>query len=536
MKLFINGKIMTLDLNNSIFEAMAVEDGLIKALGTTNDILKLNKDDTIIYDLAGKSVLPAFNDSHMHLLEYAFTLSRVDLSKAKSIQDIIDYMKAYIEQYAIPEGTLVEGYGWNQDYFIGESKFPTRDDLDRISKTHPIIITRACVHACVVNSRVLEIEGIDSKTQQVEGGVFEIKDNRCNGIFRENAMSIIKKVYPPVTKEVIKENILKAQPFLIQQGIVSVQTDDFGCVENYEDVIQCFRELDMEGKLKIRIYEQCLLKTKENLIDYLQKGYHKKKGTSHFKLGPLKILGDGSLGARTALLRNPYKDAPDTQGIAIYEKDYLLEYMRLAHDSGMQIAIHAIGDQMMELALDCFHQITNDNPRQNHRHGIVHCQITDKELLDKFRTWHILAYVQPIFLHYDLHIVADRVGEELASTSYNFKTLYDNGVITAIGSDCPVEPFHTMNNLYCAVNRKDLEGYPKEGFYPEQKLSILEALRGYTNYGAYASFEEEKKGSLEVGKYADMIILNEDILSIDPMSIRYVKILKTYIDGIEFIN
>jgi predicted amidohydrolase YtcJ len=358
-------------------------------------------------------------------------------------------------------------------------------------------------------------------------------DNEPLGIFRENALGLIYNALPNPTVEEIKDLILKAVNDLNKCGITSVGTDDFESLpgKDYEKVIKAYKELKEENKLNMRVYEQCLLPSKNKLLEFLEKGYKTGLGDENFKIGPLKILLDGSLGARTAALNQPYSDCPSAEGIVTLTQEELDEIVDLAHKNNMQLAIHAIGDRTMYMAFNSIEKLIKENVKENYRHGIVHCQITDEYLLNKFKELDVIAYIQPIFLDYDWHIVKDRVGEKREKTSYNWKSLINKGVKTANGSDAPVETFNVLKGIYEAVTRKDLYGLPEGGWLPDQKLTVKEAVYGYTMGGAYASFEENIKGSIEKGKLADLVVLSEDIFSINEDMIKNVNVEMTVFNG-----
>jgi len=532
--LFVNGIIYTMDSDIPQCQALAVENETILALGTTDEILALQQEKDQVIDLGGKTVIPGFIDSHMHVLGLAEYVQNVQLSDCRSIEDMLGAISDFQEKNQVPEGKWIMGRGWNQDYF-DVPRFPTRMDLDQVCPNHPMVMSRACGHALVCNTKALEIAGITAATSQIDGGHFEVDENgQPNGIFTEAAMELIRSHIPAPTIEELKTGILSAQKALLQAGVTSVHTDDFGRAgspESYENVIFAYRQLEEEGLLKLRINEQCNLSEETYLRDFLSKGYHLQKGSHRFRLGPLKIIADGSLGARTAFLRQPYEDDPSTRGIAYYSREALHSYIRLAHENGMQVVIHCIGDGIMEWSMDGLEQAMTTSPRKDCRHGIVHCQITDLPLLERFRNLKLLALVQPIFLHYDMHIVEDRVGKALASTSYNWKTLLELGVHTSFGSDCPVENFDPTNNLYCAVTRKDLAGTPTGGFQPDQCLSVAESLHSYTTEGAYASFEEDFKGKLVPGMAADMAVLSGDPFTCLPDQIKDLRAVMTISGG-----
>ncbi|TCU79117.1 hypothetical protein EV204_10193 [Tissierella praeacuta] len=532
--ILINGKIHTMDKERNIVEAIGINGDIIEKVGTNKEIMALKNNSTKIIDLEGKVVLPGFNDSHMHLLSYGYSLNRIELGGAKSIEEINCIIKNIIEEKDMEKGEWVNGRGWNQDYFIGEKRFPTRYDLDKISLEHPILIGRACGHIVVVNSKALELLNITKDTPQVDGGHFDLDENgEPLGIFRENALGLVYSKLPNPTVDDIKHMMVRAIEDLNKNGVTSVGTDDFDAFPDvdYEKIILAYQELKEENKLKVRVYEQFLIQDKDRLQGFIDKGYGSSWGDKFFKLGSLKLLVDGSLGARTAALTEDYSDDYNNKGITKLLQDELDIIVDLANQYNIQVAIHGIGDRAMYMALESIEKALDKNPRDNHRHGIVHCQITDEELLNKFAELKIIAYIQPIFLDYDWKIVRSRVGENRERTSYNWKTMLDKNITIACGSDSPVETFNVMKGIYEAVTRKDLDGNPQGGWLPEQKLTVDEAVYGYTMGGAYASFEENIKGSLEEGKLADMVVLSKDIFNMEEDSIKDVEVVATIFGG-----
>ena len=534
-KIILNGKIATMASKDmSWAEAIAIKDRKIAKVGTNEEILALKKDDTEIIDLEGKTVLPGFNDSHMHLLSYGYSCRAVNLNGTESIDDIVGRIKDFIEDKNIKEGKWIVGRGWNDDYFKDEKTFPTRYDLDKASTEHPIAIIRACGHIQIANSKALELAGITKDTSQIEGGKFDLDEKgEPIGIFRENAVELLTSKIPEPTVEDIKEMLLEGIEDANACGITSIQTDDFEAIpgKNYENIIKAYRELEDEGKLSLRIYEQCLLPSMERLKGFLDSGYRTELGNEYFKIGPLKLLGDGSLGARTAALTKPYADCPETCGIPVFTQEEIDELVEVAHNNGMQIAVHCIGDKAMYMAFEAIEKALAKNPKKDHRNGIVHCQITDEYLLNKFKELNMIAYIQPIFIDYDWKIVESRIGSELLKTSYNWKTLLHSGVHIACGSDAPVESFDVLNGIYEAVTRKDLKGNPEGGWMPEQKLTVEEAVWGFTKAGSYTSFEEDIKGSIEEGKVADIVVLSRNIFEIPEDEIKDIEVEMTIFDG-----
>lgn len=526
-KIYINGNIYT--ITQGYAESFVEEEGRFIYIGDNEGGLAYQNEESEIIDLKQKFVTAGFNDSHMHVLNYGYTLTMASLSDVTtSLKGVLNRLKEHIETYQLPENTWVKGRGWNHDYFEDVHRFPNRYDLDQVSTKHPIMITRACGHICVCNSKALEILGLDETLSPIEGGEFEIENGKLNGVFKENALELITQGMPQPSVEDIKRMLEEAFRSLNAYGITSAQTDDFLVFGNKEDVLQAYHELEKENKMTVKIYEQSQITHLDDLKRFIEDGYNTGVGSSYFKIGPLKLLADGSLGARTALMSEPYHDDPRVKGIQIFEQDTLNELVDYASSHDMQVAIHAIGDQACEMVLDAYQYTLEKHPRQNHRHGIVHCQITRPDQLERFKQMELQAYIQSIFLDYDIKIVEDRIGKKKSESSYAFKTFFDHNHASN-GSDCPVELPNVFNGMQCAITRKTLHG---DGPYEiSQALTTEEALASYTIHGAYASFEEDEKGSIEVGKAADFVILDHDPLKQDPSKIKDIQVLQTYLDG-----
>ncbi len=530
--ILFNGKIETMDSLNPRVEAVAVKNGNFIKVGSNDEVISLKASHTKVIDLKGSMVVPGFIDGHMHLSMFGANQLECNLVGTKSIEELIERMRNYIEINNVKPGQWVTGKGWNQDYFHIKN-LPAKYDLDKISTIHNICLTRACYHMCVVNSMALTTAGIDRNNIQIDAGVFDKDDKgEPTGICRESALKHIYSKLPLYGVEDIKNMIISASSYAISKGITSVQTDDFMLpgVE-YEQVIKAYNELNEGKKLSVRVYEQCLLPTIVKLKGFLDKGYRTGQGDEFFKIGPLKLLGDGNLGTRTAYLSEPYADDPTNKGIPMYTQDKLDEIIAAAHNSDMQVAIHCIGDKTLDMVLDAIEKAVKENPRKDPRHTIIHCQIADDRLLNRLLELKVIACVQPIFLNYDLHMAEPRLGKERLKNSYNWKSMLGKGVNVAFGSDCPVELPDVLPGIYSSVTRKDLNGYPQEGWMPEQRISVCQALYGYTLGSAYESFEENIKGSIEIGKLADMVILSKDLYEIEPEKIKDVEVLMTFVNG-----
>lgn len=562
-ELYTNGSIYSMDRENTVYDSIYLTDGRIAALGSAEELQKQVPAGTEQIDLKGRTVLPGFIDSHMHLMEYGIMQDRVFLGEVSSKEELIFVLREALQsrrisreqrdpvqsnpaqsdpaQTGCADGSLpwLIGYGFNQDYFqmaAGEvAQLPTREDLDLVSTEVPIVIIRACIHIAVANTKALERNGLLRPVSEIriEGGALDADETGFpNGIARENAIELFYRAIPEFSMADLKQAAKRAMQKLARYGITTVHSDDFTEAESWRDVVCAYRELEEEGAMTVRVCEQCQFPGKREFEDFLIWREDAPCG-EYFDLTSVKIIEDGSLGARTAYMRKPYLDDPedpDNRGILIIPEEELYPYMKAVHHAGMPMEVHAIGDGAIELILDLYRRLQEEEPKTI-RHGIVHCQITDAEILRRFKEQDILAYIQPIFLHYDLHVVASRVGEELARTSYAWKSLVESGVHACGGSDCPVEFFNVMEGIYCAVTRKDLKGYPEGGHYPEQCLTVEEAIRLFTTEGAYAGGQENEKGSLEVGKLADLAVLSEDPFRCEPERLKDIRVIRTIVGG-----
>ncbi len=507
-------------------EAMVIDGTRIQGLGTSQDLLAANPK-AERFDAGGRTVVPGFNDSHLHLQMVGANLRSVNLHGAKGIDDIIARVRAFMDKHCPAPGTLIHGFGWNQDLFEGSNRLPDRRDLDRITTQYPVVLDRTCGHIAAANSKAIEIAGLTKDSQPPAGGAFDRDEaGELTGVFRENGCQPLKALKPPITKESLLQDLRAAMEYAASWGITSVQTMDLR-PDSWEIMWETYCLAQMTPT--IRAYHQFNFQEPQGFQTFLDKGFQTGRGDSYNKIGPLKMFVDGSLGARTALMRQPYHDDPSTCGIEVLNQQELDTMVRMATEHTCQVAIHAIGDRAIEQVLNSYDSVCKgSNPR---RHGVVHCQITDRALLERFKKSDILAYAQPIFIDYDSTIVADRVGPELAASSYNFGTLTRMGVHTSLGTDSPVEDLNTMNNLYCAVTRKTLKNPDGPGYLPEEALDIYQAIDGYTIESAYTSFEEDCKGRLKPDYYADLAVLDRDIFTIAPEEITQVRVDATMVGG-----
>ena len=529
--IYYNGTVYTGKM--PLTQAFAVEDGKFVFAGSNRETRGLAECGDKLVDLEGGFVCSGFNDSHMHLLGFGNALSGARLSeKTQSLKEMLDCLREYKENHLTGKNAWIMGRGWNQDYFTDTKRMPDRYDLDQVSGEIPICAVRACGHCLVVNSKALEILGINGSTPQPEGGRIGIRDGMPDGRFYDNAMDQVYDAIPAPDKETLKSMILTSCRALNAYGVTSCQTDDYSTFNTvpWTLVNDAYRELEAEGKLTVRVYEQSNLGSPEALREFVEAGYKTGVGSALFKIGPLKIMGDGALGARTAYLSRPYADDPSTCGIPVFSQETLDEMIGYANEKGMQVAVHAIGDACLDRVLNSYERALKEHPRRDHRHGIVHCQITRPDQLEKIRQMELHVYAQSIFLDYDIHIVEQRVGEELAATSYSWKTLMQNGVSVSNGTDCPVELPDVLACIQCAVTRTTFRGHIGP-YLPDQCFTVQEALDSYTLKGAESSFEESFKGRIAPGMTADFVVLGKNPFETDPEALKDIPVRATYLGG-----
>lgn len=523
-----NAHIATMEKSHPHATALAMENGRIAAVGG-RELLALKTADTKMIDARGRFVYPGFGDSHMHLLNYGETLTQADLSNLGSMEEMVQRVRAYINRRRVPAGAMVYASGWNQDLF-SEKRLPTRHDLDKISTAHPIVLCRVCGHCTVVNTNALAFFGITADTPQPDGGRFEIEDGQPNGVFHETAQTLVRHsraVSVAQAKDMLRAALQKA----VAAGLTVIHSDDFASIPGFgaEQVQQAYRELEQEGALPVRIFQQCRFETPQAFEAFAQSGARYGQGSALYRLGPLKIIGDGSLGARTAWLNEPYSDDGSTCGVAAIAPEALEQMIRCAHRRDWPVAVHAIGDRTMDTVFRCLEKAQAEAPKAL-PHGIVHCQITSPGQLARFAEEQVAAYIQPIFLEYDLHIARDRVGAR-AQTSYAWNTLVDSGALVTSGSDCPVEPLDVLKNLYCAVARQDLAGDPPGGWHAGERLSMEKALRLCTQNIARLEGQQRVRGTLAPGKLADLVMVDRDLFACPPEELLRAKVCLTIMGG-----
>lgn len=534
--LYKNGNIHTMDKALPLVEAMVTSSGKFAFVGSEAEARVFIKGRGAFdkeVNLARRLVVPGFNDSHLHLLHFAKNLSSVNLVGTKSITELKERMKQGLTKRKHGDISWLQGEGWNHDYFEDEKRFPNYKDLDEISTEVPIIILRACFHIGTLNSAAMKLIGLRKETLPEFGELAgRFSNGEPDGVLKESTLDDIKTKMPPLTANNIKELLTVAQEYALEQGLTSVQSDDIHYMPNADHnmFFHILQELERNGRMRIRLSEQTLFGENSLLEKFFSDGYGKDWGSDKISIGCIKILSDGSLGARTAAMREPYADDPSTKGLTLFSKEQLDQLVMTAHKNGCPIAIHCIGNLSLDMVMDAVEKAQKAIPSAL-RHGIVHCQITDRKQLERLAKLKMQTMVQPIFIDYDMNIVEQRVGAELAATSYAWRTMTELGINTSFGTDCPVESLNTMPNIYAAVTRKNITGDRRE-YLPGEKMTMEQAIYAYTAAGAYATNEENKKGTISAGKLADFITLDKDLFNLESAEdILDTKVLETYVGG-----
>ena len=524
----LNGKVY---VDAGHFEtAVLQEGGIVKAVGTDSEILALCDRQTEAIDCGGKTVIPGLNDSHMHLLMTGEVLSEPPISGCTSIDDMVRTCREYAEKNPDVARRGMHGQGWNQDLFEeGEKRLPNRDDLDRISTDYPIMLERVCGHTCALNSKALELLGITDQTpvDHFAGGtVGHDPDGRVNGYMTEGAVHEVRRVIPPLGPEGMRRALLAAMRYATEHGLTSVQSNDLGSMRpNSDQNFQVYKDLYDAGEASLRFRHQVCCLREADLDEFLAgefancAAYDKYDGW--LALGPLKLFKDGTIGAHTALVREPYLDDPDNYGIDALEQGLLETMVRKAAAHGLQSVVHVIGDRAVELVNQAFQSVLV-NGKNVLRNCLIHCEVTDAQLLERIRDVGSLVAYQPVFLLVDQHVMPARFKPGLIETSLACRTAVDLGIHASYGTDSPVEDCNPFANIHCAVNRKDLAGEQEHAWNPQERVTVEQAIDAYTVESAYMEFAEKRKGRIKPGYYADLEVLDTDIFTCNPIDIARI--------------
>lgn len=515
----VNARVWTGDPRRPWADALAAAGNRLAAVGSSAEIRKLTIPSTRVIDAAGRMIVPGFIDSHIHFLWGGVGLASVQLRDAKTREELIKRIAAFART-AEPGAWITNG-DWDHEWWGGE--LPRREWIDGVTPNNPVWISRLDHHMSLANSAALALAGVTRDTPDVDGGTI-VRDERGEptGILKDNAEQLVNRVLPPLTDAAERRALDAAMAYVASHGVTAVHH-----MGTWEDLSVFVRARD-RGDLRTRIYAAVQIGTWERLRDVVAE---RGRGDDWLRIGALKGFVDGSLGSHTAAMLEPFTDAPDDLGLLVNSPDDLYAWASGADAAGLHMIVHAIGDRAIRLQLDIFERIARENGPRDRRSRIEHAQHIAPADIARFGALGVIASVQPYHAIDDGRWAEKLIGPERAKTTYAFRSLLDAGARVAMGSDWPVAPATPLEGIHAAVTRRTLDGRQPGGWIPAQKITVEEALRGYTMDAAYASFSDAHTGSLARGKLADFAMISRDITRIDPVEIRDARVNLTVVGG-----
>jgi hypothetical protein len=524
----LNGEVLTMDSVDTLAEAVAIKDGKIVNVGTNEEIVRMAGEGTKVIDLEGKTVVPGFIDAHQHLsmAAEAFVSVNCGPETVKSISEIMERIRE--RAHETTKGEWIKAFGYD-DTLLAEKRHPNRWDLDKATTEHPVILTHVGSHTGVLNSKGLELANITKGAPDPVGGRIERdpKTGEPTGVVHEAALTMLTSTTegkPPIIPPLKKKELIKGIKQLIKEYVKAGLTS---IVDAWvlPTAIEAYIELLKRNELPIRVYMAIWYEYLPELkVLRLLTGF----GNDYLRIGPIKIVVDGAVTGRTAALCNPYTDKPNYYGILAIDLEKLTEVICEAHKAGFQIAVHANGDRAIDFALKSFEKAFKNFPRKNHRHRIEHCSVVNRGLIERIKRLEIIPILFAAYPYYHGDKLISAFGSERVPWLMAYRSFLDEGVKVASHSDFPCSPYSPLLGMHSIVNRVTMEG---KLFGPEQRVTPKEALRTYTTYAVYSTFEENVKGSVEPGKLADLVVLSENPLKIPPEKIKEIQVETTIIGG-----
>ena len=523
MSIFYGGTIITMNNNQPYVDAVGIKGKKISAIGTLEYVKEKMNDDFKLIDLRGKILLPGFIESHMHPISLLFFLINIDLSSCKNLTELTDNIIKSAEQKSQDE--IIFAHSLKEEQF-DVPILPTRWDLDICP--NPVFVLRYDGHIGVANSKALELMEIDVNTEVPEGGeIRQNDDGELTGVISEEALNLVfsKLAQYLIPKpEIIKKTAIKAFNFLAEKGITSIHgVFDYDKEEGGLSLVEVPIYKSIQDLILQNCYAMISTDKPKKLIRLKKKTFNGEELYSKFKLNTLKLFLDGSFGAKTACMWEPFSDAPNMCGFCVVEEDEIYEKMKIAHNLDFQIVIHAIGDKANRIVVNLYKKLLTEFPKEDHRHRIEHASMLTKDVIQDMKEYGIIASCQPPFINSEYKWLEKRLGKERCKYTYPMKSIVDAGVMLISGSDCPIEDPNPILGLHALVTRN--------GFVPEQSISIEDALKTYTINAAFGAFEENVKGSIEGGKLADLVILDRNPLEVPKDKIKEIQVIETIIRG-----
>jgi len=511
-------------------EAIAIRDGRILATGSSAAMLKLAAPGATIVQLHERLVLPGFNDAHVHVQIGGADLVGVHLTDTKSQAEFRERLAAFAR--SAPKGSWILNGMWDQERWTPIA-LPSHELIDDVTPDNPVAIARTDLHMILANAVAMKLAGVDRNTKDVPGGVIQRDANgNPTGIFKDAAVPLILSAVPPATEADMERYFLATQKLAYENGVTSIQDMAIGSTDTESHLkLRALQSLAREGKLKLRVAECLPLRDGKQMAEL---GIEANLGNDLFHIGCLKSFADGGLGASTAWFTEPYTNNPANYGIAsdtMQHPEEMYAEMKLADQAGLQLITHAIGDRGNHAVLDFYERLEKEDGVRDRRSRIEHAQTLLPGDISRFAQLHIVASVQPFHAIDDGRWAETRLGPERIKTTYAFRSLMDSGAMVAFGSDWPVAPLSPLTGIYAATTRRTIDGKNPNGWMPQEKVTVEQAVKAYTFNAAYAEREETIKGVLQPGYLADIIVLSEDIFRIAPVDIQKVKVDLTIFDG-----
>lgn len=525
--IFTDGHFWLGDDDQSV-EAMAVSNGEILALGKREDILKLGNGQTQLISLDGGFVYPGFIDNHTHFLNGGLGLSSVQLRDANTSeafsQRIGDFAKTQ------PAGRWIRQGDWDHELWGGN--LPHKNWIDSVTPEHPVFVSRLDGHMALANSVALELAGISAETLDPPGGeIVRDHNGEPTGVLKDTAMFLVDAVIPPLSSDELDDALDAAIEHALANGVTQIH--DMGGGAAPWAMLEMYQRAQLQDRLDIRVYAFLPLEHWADLAEYVQQH---GRGDDHLRWGGLKGFVDGSLGSTTAWFYAPYDDAPESTGLVLQDNNELADMIRQADAAGLHVTVHAIGDRANEWLLNTFEKTIQQNGAfqsdlPDRRFRIEHAQHLNQASLNRFNELNVIASMQPYHAIDDGRWAEKRIGRERIKLTYAFRSLLDNKAPLTFGSDWTVAPISPLDGLYAAITRRTIDGANPDGWVPEQKIHLKEAIHAYTQSNAYAGYQENRLGELTVGKLADFVVLNEDLFGVDPERIPSIQVLHTVVNG-----
>ncbi len=521
-KIYINANIWTGDEFNPHAKAIAIKGNKIIYVG--NDHKNYKGTATVIVDLKGKMIVPGFIDNHTHFLNGGYNLAGVQLRYAKNPANFIDILKEFCQKH--PDDRWIQGGDWDHENWGGE--LPRKEWVDSVTGNHPLFVNRYDGHMAFANSKALQLAGITKETKSPPGGeIVRDKNGEPTGVLKDDAMGLMYKAIPADSDEEMNEYFRAATQYALANGVTQVH--DMGSYGGWID-LGVYKKAYKENKLPLRIYSFLSIGRWNKLDSICKKD---GKGDDMLRWGGLKGFVDGSLGSTTAWFYKPYLDAPNTSGLQITDTSLLRRWVLAADSCGLQVAVHAIGDRANDFILSVYEEASKKNSGKDHRFRIEHAQHLTQQAISQFASLKVIPSMQPYHAIDDGKWAYKRLDDARLKGTYAFKSLLDAKAGLTFGSDWPVAPATPLEGIYAAVTRRTLDDKNPDGWYPEQKITVEQALKCYTANNAYAGFQENKLGILKKDVLADFVVLSENLFKIAPEKIKEVKVLMTVVDGKE---